>query len=56
MTIKDLYNVLESEIEAGRLTLESNVYFGYDIVCFGSIDTYNIEQGDLFLFENYDIK
>lgn len=56
MTVKDLYNVLESEIDVGRLTLESNIYFGYDNICYGSIDKYKIKQGDLFLYENWNIK
>lgn len=25
MTVQDLYNILEKEVDAGRLTLESNV-------------------------------
>ena len=51
MTIIELYNILESEIEAGRITLESNIYFGYDNICYGSIDKYKIKQADLFLYE-----
>lgn len=51
MTVQDLYNILESEIDTGRITLDSNVYFEYDEACYGSADAYKIKENDLFLHE-----
>lgn len=51
MTVKELYNMLESEVDAGRLTLESQVYFEYDDICFGSVDDYKIKQNGIYLYE-----
>ena len=51
MTVQDLYNILETEIDAGRITLESNVYFEYEDICYGSADAYKIKESTLFLHE-----
>lgn len=50
MTVQDLYNMIEAEVDAGRITLESKVYFEYDI-CYGSVDDYKIKQNELYLYE-----
>lgn len=42
--------MLKSEVDAGRITLESKVYFEYDI-CYGSVDDYKIKQNEIYLYE-----
>lgn len=48
MTVQDLYNILEKEIDDGNLTVDSEVYFDYSEA---KIDTYTISQSDLILME-----
>ena len=40
MTVQDLYIILETEI-----------YFEYDDICYGSADAYKIKESALFLHE-----
>lgn len=51
MTVKDLYNILEKEVDLGRLTLDSEVYFAYECLCYGGINSYGIEENVLYLWE-----
>ena len=51
MTVKDLCNILEKEVNSGRLTLDSEVYFAYECICYGEINSYKIEENDLYLLE-----
>ena len=57
MSVQGLYNILESEIDAGRLTLDSEVclesiyigYFGYDFTCNVDVNSYDIKDNTLHL-------
>ena len=52
MTVQDLYNILEKEIDEGNLTVDSEVYFDYNYdYSEAKIDTYTISQSDLILME-----
>lgn len=57
MTVQGLYNILESEIDAERLTLDSEVclesiyigYFGYDFTYNVDVNSYDIKDNTLHL-------
>lgn len=51
MTVQDLYNILEKEIDSGRLALDSQIYFAYEFICYGEINSYDIEDNILYLRE-----
>ena len=51
MTVKDLYNILEKEVDSGRLTLDSEIYSAYECICYGEINSYDIEDNVLYLRE-----
>lgn len=51
MTVKDLFNILEKEVDSERLTLDSEIYFSYECICYGEINSYVIEENVLYLRE-----
>lgn len=51
MTVQDLYNILEKEVDSGRLALDSEIYFAYECICYGEINSYRTEENILYLCE-----
>ena len=52
MTVQDLYNILEKEIDAGNLTVDSKIFFTYDSgFASGDPKSYEIINNKLFLDE-----
>ena len=52
MTVQDLYNILEKEIDAGNLTVDSKVFFTYDCgFASGEPKSYEVLGNKLFLVE-----
>ena len=52
MKVQDLYNLLEKEVDAGNIDLESEIYIAYDMgFAMGDIHDYMCVDSDLILLE-----
>lgn len=51
MTVKDLYNILEKEVDSGRLVLDSEVCFKFIDNCYVYPNSYKTQDNILFLQE-----